>query len=276
MKQIFSVNGEIRSLSEAQIPAEKIETMYGFGVYETMKVRNGVLYFVDNHVDRLFHSASCIDLEHSFTQKQVVSFIHSLLEELSEESLNLKMLLMGNLAPQEATLYLFPLAPYFPKRNWYRDGVSVCSFIYERWMPQSKSLNMLPSYYYFTQAKKEGHYDALFVDNNLHIREGTRTNFYVMKGKKIYSPPKDEVLEGVTMMTLERAIQQSDFSIQYRKIPYTSLYKYDGAFLSSTSTKIIPISHIDGRQMPISEDLRELLELYNQALDRSEGVMSRI
>lgn len=276
MKQIFSVNGEIKPISKAQIPVERIETMYGFGVYETMKVRNGLLYFVENHVDRLFHSASCIDLTHSFTKKQVVTFIQKLLGELSEESLNLKMLLMGGQNVQSATLYLFPLAPFFPKRTWYRDGVSVCSFVYERWMPQSKSLNMLPSYYYYTHAKKEGHYDALFVDNNLNIREGTRTNFYVMKGKKIYSPPKEDVLLGVTMMTLEKAVENSDFSIQYKRIPYISLSSYDGAFLSSTSTKIIPISHIDGNPIPISQDLRELIGHYNTALERSNGLMSRM
>ena len=128
MKQIYSVNGEIKPLSEAQIPAERIETMYGFGVYETMKVRNGVLYFVDNHIDRLFHSASCIELSHSFTQEQVKTFILSLLGELAEQSLNLKMLLMGSQDQRESMLYLFPLAPYFPKRNWYRDGVFAVSY----------------------------------------------------------------------------------------------------------------------------------------------------
>lgn len=276
MKQIFSVNGEIQPLSKAQIPAEKIESMYGFGVYETIKVRNGILYFVDTHVDRLFHSASCIDLPHLFTEEQVTLYIHQLLHKLSEDSLNLKVLLMGSDHPHGAMLYIFALAPFFPKRAWYRDGVSVCSYVYERWMPQAKSLNMLPSYYYYTKAKSEGHYDALFVDNNHNIREGTRTNFYVMKGSKIYSAPKSNVLVGVTMMTLEKAIKNTAFSIQHKQIPYASLSSYDAAFLSSTSTKIIPISSVDGKAMPISQSLYELVDIYNKALDRSEGMLSRI
>lgn len=276
MKQFFSINGEIKPLPQAQIPADRIETMYGFGVYETLKVRNGILYFVENHINRLLHSATCIDLKHPFTEKQIETDINALLNSLSEKSLNLKMLLMGSAEPEEATLYLFALAPFFPKRVWYREGVSVCSFVYERWMPQAKSLNMLPSYYYYTQARSEGHYDALLVDNKGNIREGTRTNFYVMKGKKIYSAPKEDVLEGVTMMTLERAIQGSSFSVSYKRIPYTSLSAYDAVFLSSTSTKIIPVSSIDGQPIPISQDLFELIDLYNKALDRSGGVMSRI
>lgn len=273
MKPIFSQNGIIRPLSEAQIPANRIESMYGFGVYETLKVRNGILYFVKEHVNRLLHSADCIELEHPFSQESVETCIHQLVESVQADSLNIKMLLMGASQKEDAQLYIFPLAPYFPKRSWYRDGVTVCSFVYERWMPQSKSLNMLPSYYYYTHAKREGHYDALYVDSAGKFREGSRTNIYFMKGTKIVSPPKEDVLEGVTMMTLEKAIENSAFNIRYQRIPYTSIQKYDAAFLSSTSTKIIPIREIDGRAVSISPELRRLIDAYNTWLEKSQGIL---
>lgn len=273
MKPIFSHNGVIRPLSEAQIPADSIESMYGFGVYETLKVRNGILYFVKEHVNRLLHSAECIDLLHSFPQESIEGYIRDLLTDIEEDSLNIKMLLMGSSQQEDAQLYIFPLAPYFPKRSWYRDGVSVCSFVYERWMPQSKSLNMLPSYYYYTHAQKEGHYDALYVDRLGNILEGSRTNIYFMKGREIYSPPKDQVLEGVTMMTLEKAVAGSDFHIHHTKIQYTRIQTYDAAFLSSTSTKIIPVREIDGVQIPISDNLRTLITQYNTWLEASDGLL---
>lgn len=276
MKQIFSHNGKIKPLSEAIIPADRIESMYGFGVYETLKVRNHIVYFVKEHIERLFHSADCIDLIHEYTRSDIESALTELLAEVDADSLNIKILLIGGPDATDAQFFIFPLAPLYPKKSWYRDGVTVCSYVYERWMPQSKSLNMLPSYYYYTQAKREGHYDALFVDTNLCVREGTRTNFYVMKGSHICSPPKEDVLEGVTMKTIERAIRTSDFSITYKKIPYTSLSTYDSAFLSSTSSKILPIRTIDGKEFRISPELQKLIELYNQALERSGGDLRRI
>ncbi len=206
MKHIFSHNGKLRPVSEAQIPADRIESMYGFGVYETLKVRNGVIYFTQNHIERLLHSAECIELKHQFKSDAISSWIELLVKEVGEEALNIKMLLMGASQKEDAQLYIFPLAPLFPKRSWYRDGVSVSSYVYERWMPQAKSLNMLPSYYYYTHAQKEGHYDALLVDSQGMLREGTRTNIFVMKGTSIVSPPKEGVLEGVTLMTLEKLV----------------------------------------------------------------------
>ena len=222
------------------------------------------------------HSADCIGLGHAFTPEDISSWIQSLVGEVGEDALNIKMLLMGGNTKESSQLFIFPLAPLFPKRSWYRDGISICSFVYERWMPQAKTLNMLPSYYYYTHAKAEGHYDALLVDRDGALREGTRTNIYGMKGNSIFSPPKEDVLEGVTMMTLEHAIQNSIYTLQYKKIPYISIQNYDSVFLSSTSTKIIPVREVDGREFKISQELRGLIELYNEALDRSHGLMKNI
>jgi len=119
--------------------------------------------------------------------------------------------------------------------------------------------------------KKQGGYDALYVDHSGNIREGTRTNFYAMKGKKIISPPKQDVLEGVTMMTIEKVIESSDFTIEYRPISKTSLPDFDSVFLSSTSSKILPVASIDSMKFHISSDLKQLIQIYNAALNASSG-----
>ncbi len=274
MKQIFSQNGRIKPLADAQIPADKIEAMYGFGVYETMKVRKHILYFANEHIDRLLHSARCIKLDHLFTSEHIHQWIKQLVQEAGEESINIKMLLMGGAQEADATLYIFALPPLFPKRSWYKEGVTVKTVLYERWMPQAKSLNMLPSYYYYTQAKSEGHYDVLFKDSQENVHEGSRTNLYVVQGNTLVTPPKDTVLEGVTMKSLERVIaKSSSFSLTYRPISYDELCTAEGAFLSSTSTKIIPIREIDGKPLSIPPQLVELISLYNSSLEGSQGKM---
>lgn len=268
---IYSRNGKMLPIADAVVSIEKIERMYGFGVYESLKVRNNTLYFVEQHVDRLMHSAQCINLPHDFTPAVITSWIKEFSEKIAEPSTNIKMLLLGGESSKEAELLLFPLAPFYPKKEWYRDGVATFSFEYERWMPQSKSLNMLASYYYYNTSKKQGGYDALYIDHSGNIREGSRTNFYAMKGKKIISPPKQDVLEGVTMMTIEKVIETSNFSIEYRPIAQKSLLEYDSVFLSSTSSKILPIASIDAMKFCVSADLKHLIQIYNTALNASNG-----
>ena len=122
---IFSRNGFILPITKAVAPIDKIERMYGFGVYESLKIRNSILYFVDQHVDRLLYSARCINLQHNFTKKTITAFILDLSEKIEDDSINIKILLLGERKKEAAELLLFPNAPLFPKKEWYRNGVPV-------------------------------------------------------------------------------------------------------------------------------------------------------
>lgn len=273
----FSKNGEILSIEQAVYPLTSIEFTYGFGVYETIKVRNTFHYFLDQHVNRLFDSADIINLQHQFTEEEIKKYILNFIQSIKEHSYNLKLLLIGTAEEGKADFMILPSTPSYPKRQWYRDGVKVISAQYERWKPQAKTLNMLTSYYLYKEASKQGAYDALLYDKGANILEGTRTNVYVIKDYQIFSPPKNQVLEGVTMMTLEKVIKNSPFTISYQNIPFPAIFDYDGMFLTSTSTKIIPIKKIDGREYEtIVQPLKELIQLYDKALDESKGEFGKL
>ncbi len=277
MKNICSINGTVVPLSEAKLDLSVIETQYNFGVYETVKVRNSIVYFLPQHINRLFHSASCTHLEHQFTEKQITKYISSFIKDLNESSCNLKLLLYGSAKPENAIFYVLASAPKYPDRKWYKQGVSLVSAQYERWMPGAKTLNMLPSYYYYSQAKQNGHYDALLLDKENNILEGTRTNVYLLKGKTLYSAPKHTILEGVTLMSLEKIIKNTDFSITYEAIPFSEITSYDGMILTSTSSKILPVRQVDSiRYGKIEDSIIELEKLYDDALEKCNGDFNKL
>lgn len=272
-----SCNGQLIPVESAILHLDSTEVMYGFGVYETVKVRNNIVYFLPQHIDRLMYSARQIDLMHHFSSDFIEQSLHDLLAHLKEQACNIKLLLYGASYKDKAQLFILPSAPLFPDRKWYREGVSLISFEHERWMPQAKTLNMLPSYYMYSKAKERGCYDALLYDKEGNLREGTRTNAYVIKGKHIVSPPKKDILEGVTMMTLQKVLEKSEYSLEYRNIPMSSIWEYDGLFLTSTSTKIMPVRYIDDKSFPfIAETIAELIRVYEVALDQSQGDFNRL
>lgn len=272
MKHICSINGIITDQQEATLPLFQIEAQYGFGVYETIKVRNSIVYFIEQHVNRLFHSAQVISLEHAFQKKAICNYIHQFIEALEENSCNLKILLYGSGKSGDAQVIILASAPLYPQRKWYKEGVKLMSYQYERWMPQAKSLNMIASYYIYKKAQEKGCYDALLYDHNTFILEGTRTNVYLIKGNKIYSPPQEKILVGVTMMSLEKVIQKSDFKVKYRDISLKEIGNYEGMFISSTSSKIVPIKQIDNITFKtISPKIKELISLYDNSLEKSGG-----
>lgn len=272
MKDICSINGEIKATSQAVIPLSQIESQYGFGVYETIKVRNLVVYFIDQHIERLFHSASLLSLHHNFKKEQIKGYILNYVKELGEESSNIKLLLYGSSKAEDARIILLASKPLYPDRKWYKQGVKLLSYQYERWMPQAKSLNMIASYFIYKQAQEKHCYDALLYDHNNNILEGTRTNMYVIKDKNIYSAPKENILEGVTMMSLEKVILKSNFLLKYKSIKIKNIQEYDGMFLTSTSSKILPVKQIDSFIFPeIHDSIFELIKLYDEALAKSNG-----
>ena len=276
MKEICSINGAIQPISKAHISVNSIEAEYGFGVYESIKIRNNTIYFLDKHIERLFNSASLIDLDHIFLPVQIESFVRNFVKELGEESCNLKLLLYGGATKEKSNLFILSTVPFYPNRKWYKEGVSLKSYTYERWMPQAKTLNMLASYYLYKKSKNEGCYDALLLDHNGNMIEGTRTNIYFTKGKQIYSPEKKQILQGVTMLTLEKVLQKNlQFKLIHESIPLQDISKFDGMFLTSTSSKILPVKQVDSFSFhSISKDILELIEMYERALDNSKGEFS--
>ncbi len=268
----ISRNGEIIPAAQGVVPLDKTEISYGFGVYETVKVRKQKIYFLPQHIERLLHSAREIHLIHRFSPDSITNAFNDLVRDTLEESYNVKILLYGAPEVDNTELFILPSAPLYPERKWYREGVSLQSFRHERWMPKAKTLNMLPSYFYYKKAKENGCYDALLYDSQGNLREGTRTNVYVIKGKQLISPQKKDVLEGVTMMSLEKIIAKTDYTIEYKDIPIRSLGSFDGMCISSTSSKLLPVKKVDSHEFPvICQGLLDLIELYDEALERSGG-----
>ncbi|GEM_PF-113924 len=266
----FSKNGQILPINEAVIPIENIEYSYGFGVYETIKVRNGVLYFAKEHVDRLLKSAEIIGLIHPYGKAQIKSYLEDLINKLKTESCNIKMLLIGGREPQ---LFIIPLAPLFPDRKLYSHGAKTITVGYERLFPNAKTLNMLPSYMAYKKAKESDCYDAICIDSEGFITEGTRTNFFAIKDSILFSPPEPKILAGVTRKTVLFVAKKYGFKVQEKDILLAEIGQYDGAFLTSTSTKIIPIRQIDDfvfGEIPVK--LKELMSTYDTFLKESNGI----
>jgi len=271
MTDTISINGQITTATEGILPITSLEVTYGVGVYETIKVRNTVTYFIPQHIDRLLHSASCIGIAHTFTSNLITTYLTEYIDSLDAQSYNIKMILLAQKS-EGAKLYIMSLAPQYPKKQWYRDGVSVIPYTYERWMPQAKSLNMLPSYFYYKKAKERGAYDALFIDKHGNIHEGSRTNVFVLKEDQIISPPKKDILEGVTLMSLEQVLKKNGMHITYQPISYRTLFSYDGMILTSTSTKVMPVKIVGNQSFPVLyKRIYEIQTLYKKALAQCNG-----
>src|ERR1035437_6794945 len=241
----FSRNGIILPLSKATVPLENVAYQYGFGVYESLRVRNKIVFFAKQHIERLLQSAKFIDLKHEYTLLKINAYIQDVVQKNNVENCSLKIILIGGKEVKDTILFILPLAPLFPDKKLYSIGVTAETVQYERFLPNAKTLNMLQSYMYYTKAKVKGHYDTLFLDNKGNILEGSRTNFFVIKDTTLITPPKEKLLEGITRRTVIAVAKKSGFVVKEGEISFSKLEDFDDAFLTCTSAKIIPLIQID-------------------------------
>jgi branched-chain amino acid aminotransferase len=269
----FSKNGQLLPSEQASVPLDNIAYSYGFGVYETMRVSGGIVYFMPDHLERLSGSAQEIGLEHGFSAEFISNAIQELIDANQAEACNLKLLLIGGRTADDAQLFIQCLNPLFPDRKLYKQGATAITEHYTRRYPHAKTLNMLPSYLAYRKAQAAGAYDALLVDD-ANITEGTRTNFFALDGRTLISPPEDKILLGVMRKVVLKVAKANGFSIEERAIPLQSLSDHDAACVTSTSSKIMPLRSIDDHQFgEPSESLKELMQLTDKFLAGCNGIL---
>ena len=271
----FSHNGRLKPIAEAAIPVSNIEYQYGFGVYETVRVVSGVPFFLADHLERLVESAHIISLEHTFTQETVGKNVAELIKNTGADTYNLKILLIGAPKAEDAQIFILALNPLFPDKKLYREGGDFVTYEYERAFPHAKTLNMLQSYLAYKKAKEANAYDALLLDDNGSIVEGTRTNFFCIQERTLISPPEEKILLGVTRKALLQHALQNNFTMVEQELSWGDIQKHDGAFVTSTSSKIVPVRTIDGQELRAgSRHLLELMKLFDAFLDSCGGKLS--
>lgn len=240
-------NGRIAEAAEAIFQLDDTDVTYGYGCYETLKVRDGVLYFPEFHEERLLRSASILGIVTTIKPSEVVDALRLLVRENAIGDCNIKVMLIGH-EGAAADWYAFMVSALVAPETAYTEGASCLLFQGERHFPQAKSLSMLLSTVAYRQAARRGCWDALLVNGRGQITEGTRTNiFYARCGESsvIYTPPAADVLEGVTRRTLMMALEAAGILTVERPLELAeALSGQFGLAVTSTSSRVIAVAEL--------------------------------
>lgn len=245
MKKVI-YNGYLVDEDKATIHISDKGYFFDFSVYSSLKVVQGKVFFPQYHIDRLFESCKLIGLEHSFNKKQVLIWLKELLKANNTKDALLRMLLIGDPDGKgNEKLFMFEVGglTFYP-RQLYKEGAKVITYQGERRIPQSKTTDLLMSFLAYKEAQKQEALDAILVDRNGTMREGTRTNFFAIKNKTIYTASPDLVLEGITKKIILE-ITQVHFKIEQKGILLKDINQYDEFFITSTSMNVMPIRQIN-------------------------------
>jgi len=223
----------------------------GYGVFEFFEIINGKPFYLKEHLKRFLNSAKILKIEHSFSIKDLEKLVFKTLKKNKNfKNGFVRMVLTGgdskdSLFSEKSNLYLFLEERKKLPQIFYQKGVKLITKVFSRVLPKAKTLCYAESILNLKEAKKKGAIEVLICNEKGEILEGTTSNFFATIKNKVFTPPSEKILEGVTRKIVFEICKKLKIEIEERKIFKKEIKNFDEAFISSTSRKILPVTKID-------------------------------
>lgn len=280
MRELGLINGRLISMDETVVSMEDRGHQFGDGVYEVTKVYNGRCFALRPHLDRLYQSLRAIRIPAIYTFEELVQFHEALIKESGITEGAIYLQITRGTAPrvhpfpeQVVPCLTMSIRPAGPINQEMREkGVKIILIPDERWLRcDIKSLNLLSNVLGKQQAKEAGCYEAVMVRGE-YVTEGTSSNFFVVKDGVIWTHPATNlILKGITRsIILERLAKDLDLTILEKPFDISFVKGVSEAFLTGTSTEIMPVTSIDGKAVhdgTVGPITRKLQLAYTQLID---------
>jgi 4-amino-4-deoxychorismate lyase len=262
--------------AEPVVRADDEALLRGRAAFETLRVYRGSPFRLEAHLDRLLASADSIGLP-PVDRDELQEIASLVLPHGGEADVVLRLVWTGG--PAEGPplgLALLSGVPAWIEENRAR-GARAVSLLGVRaavpWLlPGVKSTSYAVNMAAEAEAKARGADEAIFVDADDVVLEGTVTNIWWRKGDTLYTPSLDlGILAGVTRAALLDLASAGGYRVQEDAYPIDDVLAADEAFTSSSVREIMPVVEIDGRKLgrgPASDTLQRAL----RAIARADAV----
>lgn len=273
---IIMSQGKFLHRDMLQYPYEERGIQFGDGVYEVVRIYHGEFYLLDEHIDRLYRSLRAIRIKIYFSREQMKEYLSQLLSKNNmkkDGSLYLQVTRgsapRDHLFPKNATPNIYAYMKDAPRNiDKINHGVSAITSPDTRWeYCYIKSLNLLPNVLAKQEAYENDAHEAILFLKDGTVTECSTSNVYLVKDEKIYThPPTNRILHGCVRMAVEKFSQQLNIPFIEESFSVKDIATADELFLTSSSSEVMPITHVDGEQIsngkrgPITKTLQEAYE----------------
>ena len=277
-------NGSFQAWNDSNIHILTHTLHYGLGVFEGVRAystsKGPAIFRLDDHTDRLFSAADKVNIEipcskNEINDVQKAIFSKNNLEEgyirpmiyLGSESMGLRatdLSVNTAVAAWEWPSYMSPESK--------EGGISIIKSPFPQYSNPLYSGNKIMGSYInsimaLQDAIKKGADEALLMDENGFISEGSGENIFIIKNDEIYTPKIEHCLNGITRQSVMTIAEDFGINVIEKDLTYEDLSYADEAFFTGTAVEITPVTKIDskpigtGARGPITKKLQETYSL---------------
>ncbi|HLU21779.1 MAG TPA: branched-chain-amino-acid transaminase [Bacillaceae bacterium] len=274
-EQLIFLDGRFVNKEDAVISVYDHGFLYGDGVFEGIRSYSGNVFRLDEHLSRLYDSAKSIMLTIPYTKEEMTNIVVETLRQNDLRDGYIRLVVSrgaGNLgldprncAKASVVVIAEPLSIY-PK-ELYETGLEIVTVATRRnrsdvLSPMVKSLNYLNNILVKIEANLAGAPEALMLNDQGYVAEGSADNIFIVKDNKLYTPPGHVgALVGITRNAIIDLARAKGYEVSESVFTRHDVYTADEVFLTGTAAEVIAVSKVDGRVIgdgkpgPITKEL---------------------
>ncbi|KGE04805.1 branched-chain amino acid transaminase [Pseudohaliea rubra] len=277
------MDGEMVPWRDAKVHVLTHTLHYGLGVFEGVRAyrtpdRGTCIFRLEEHTNRLFNSAKILGMKMPFDRQTINEAQRAVVRENGLEEAYLRPLCfygseaMGLRADNLETHVMIASWewPSYMDPEARERGIKVRTSSFTRHhvnitMCKAKACgNYINSMLALREAIDSGAEEALLLDNEGYVAEGSGENVFLVRGERIYTPDLTSCLDGITRATVFALAAELGYTIEERRITRDEVYIADEAFFTGTAAEVVPIRSLDGRQIgegcrgPVTEKLQTM------------------
>ncbi len=255
------INGSYFSKDDAKVSVFDHGLLYGDGVFEGIRIYNGRVFRLREHIARLYMSAKTIALTIPMNEKELEEAVVATVRENNRQDGYIRLIVTRG----EGTLGLDPASCEKPTviiivgdiqlypEELYKKGVKIVTASTRRIPPECldpriKSLNYMNNILAKLEARRSGAMEALMLTTEGLVAECTADNIFVVREGRLLTPhPCKGALDGITRRTVFELAKAGGTECAEADISQYDLYTSDECFMTGTGAELVPVVEIDGR-----------------------------
>ncbi|MFC1532780.1 branched-chain-amino-acid transaminase [Thermodesulfobacteriota bacterium] len=257
------INGDFFQKENAKISVYDHGLLYGDGIFEGIRVYQGKIFKLKEHLERLYKSARAIRLNVPLDLHEMEKAVLETVKKNKKENGYIRLIITrgaGNLGMdpmrcEKATIIIIVDDIQLYPEEYYRKGIKIITASSRRISPDSldpriKSLNYLNNIMAKLEADNAGCLEAVMLNKEGFVAECTADNIFIVNGDNLLTPSGSKgALDGITKKVVMGLAEKNGINIKEAELTQYDLYNADECFLTGTGAEIMPVIQIDGRKI---------------------------
>ena len=235
----------------------------GESIYEVIRLIKGKPLFLMEHLQRLRETLKIRSRKIYLSDREIINQLSKLVNKNKIDVGNVKLVFnFGEVIEGIPHFLVYFIEHHYPTKLQFLNGVEAILYKAERAIPTAKVINQHLRSAIFSRLLDTGAYEALLVNKQGFITEGSRSNVFFIKDNEIFTATDEDVLSGIARKHVLEIVKESNISLNLSKIPASSLSEFSAVFITGTSPGVLPISVIGDLQFDPQYEL--LLKIKSQ------------